>query len=93
MNVSILVPSALRGFTGGASSIAVHAATAGDALDALVARHPGLTPHLRTPDGALRSFVNVYRNDLDLRELDGLATPLGEGDTLLLVPAIAGGRA
>ncbi len=93
MNVSILVPSALRGFTAGAASVGVQAPTAGEALDALVAKHPGLAPHLRTPDGALRSFVNVYRNDLDLRGLDGLATRLADGDTLILVPAIAGGRA
>jgi molybdopterin converting factor small subunit len=93
MNVTIAIPTALRAYTGGAASVSVDARTAGAALDALTTQHPDLARHLRGPDGKLRSFVNVYLNDEDIRHLERDATPLKDGDTLVIVPSIAGGAA
>ena len=92
MSVSIQIPTALRSFTAGASRVDVDALTAGEALTALTTTHPALSNQLRGPDGTLRSFVNVYLNDEDIRFLQKDATPLVEGDTLIIVPSIAGGR-
>lgn len=92
MSVNILIPTALRAYVGGVASVAVNADTAGAALDALTTAHPGLAQHLRTPEGKLRSFVNVYKGDEDIRHLGKDATPLVAGDTLTIVPSIAGGR-
>jgi molybdopterin converting factor small subunit len=91
MAVSISIPAALRTYTDGAASVSVDGATAGAALDALTTRHPALAKHLRGPDGKLRSFVNVYLNEDDIRHLEKEATPLRDGDTLVIVPSIAGG--
>ncbi|MBM4364904.1 MAG: MoaD/ThiS family protein [Deltaproteobacteria bacterium] len=91
MPVHISIPTALRGYAGGAATVAVEACTAGAALDALCATHPGLANHLRTADGKLRSFVNVYKGEDDIRHLDRDATALVDGDTLTIVPSIAGG--
>lgn len=92
MAISISIPSALRAYTDGKPSVSVDAATAGQALDALTAGYPGLAKHLRDAEGKLRSFVNVYLNDEDIRHLQKDATALKEGDTLIIVPSIAGGR-
>jgi molybdopterin converting factor small subunit len=92
MPVQIHIPTALRAYAGGSASVPVEAATAGAAIDALLAAHPGLANHLRTPDGKLRSFVNVYKGEDDIRHLDRDATPVRDGDTLTIVPSIAGGR-
>lgn len=91
MPVSIRIPTALRPYTDGHAAVDVDAATAGDALDALTRAHPRLATHLRGPDGRLRSFVNVYRNDEDIRALERESTPVHAGDTLTIVPSIAGG--
>lgn len=93
MSVSILIPTALRQFTGGQSEVAVKAGTAGEALDQLTALHPGLRKHLFNDQNALRSFVNVYVNDEDIRHQSGPATPLADGAAVLIVPSIAGGSA
>lgn len=87
----IRLPGALRGLVDGAGEVDVRAATVGSALDALVRRHPGLGRHLRSEAGALRQHVNVYVNDDDIRFLDGEATRLNGGDTITVVPSIAGG--
>lgn len=92
MPVAISIPTALRAYTGGNPTIHVDANTAGAALDALMTAHPALSRHLRTEDGKLRSFVNVYLNEEDIRFLQKDATPLKEGDSLTIVPSIAGGR-
>ncbi len=92
MSISISIPTALRSYTDGAAVISVDASTAEEALEQLTTRHPALARHLRTPDGALRSFVNVYLNDEDIRFLQKGATLLKDGDTLIIVPSIAGGR-
>jgi adenylyltransferase/sulfurtransferase len=93
MSVDIRLPTALRAFSDKQDKIAVEAKTVGEALDALFARYPRLKAQLLSPDGKLRSFVNVYVNEDDARDRQGLATPVKDGDTVLIVPAIAGGAA
>lgn len=88
---SILIPSALRRFTGARESVDVDAATVGEALSRLVAAHGDLKKHLFDEHGRLRSFVNVYVNDEDVRYLQKDATPLRPGDVVSIVPSIAGG--
>lgn len=92
MPVSILIPTALRSYVGGSAKVMVEATNAGSALDALTTEHPALANHLRTPDGKLRSFVNVYKGEDDIRHLERDLTPLVDGDVLTIVPSIAGGR-
>ena len=91
MAVSVLLPGALRGFAAGRSEVSVEAATAGQALAALTAAHAGLKPHLFDEQGKIRSFVNVYVNDEDIRHHAGLDTPVPEGGSVLIIPSIAGG--
>ena len=91
MSLSIRIPTQLRTFTGGAGEVEVEATTVGDALKALDAAHPGLAERLFDDSGALRRFVNVFLADEDVRFLEGLATPVAEGQTLSIVPAVAGG--
>ena len=91
MSVTITIPTALRQFAGGTSRIDVEATTAGEALDQLTSQHIELRRHLYNDQKALRSFVNVYVNDEDIRHQSGEATPLKDGDTLMIVPSIAGG--
>jgi molybdopterin converting factor small subunit len=87
----IQIPSPLRPYSGKQASIAISATTVGEALDALVTRHPDLKRHLYTDDGKLRSFVNVYVNDEDMRYLQKEATTVKDADTISIVPSIAGG--
>jgi adenylyltransferase/sulfurtransferase len=88
----ILIPTALRSFTGDQARVEVTARTVGEALSALVQRHPALAPHLFAADGRLRNFVNVYVNDEDCRHSNHTETLVQPGDVLSIVPAIAGGR-
>ena len=91
MSLTIRIPTQLRTFTGGSGEVQVEAASVGDALKALDAAHPGLAERLFDDSGQLRRFVNVFLADEDVRFLDGLATPIAEGQTLSIVPAVAGG--
>jgi adenylyltransferase/sulfurtransferase len=91
MAITIAIPTALRQFAGGQTRIDVEAATAGEALDNLTSQFAELRRHLYTDQDALRSFVNIYVNDEDIRHQSGVSTPLKDGDTLMIVPAIAGG--
>ena len=91
MSVTINIPTALRQFTGGSARIEVEATTAGEALDRLTVLHAELRRHLYDDKNALRSFVNVYVNDEDVRHQSGLATPLKDSDSVMIVPSIAGG--
>src|SRR6476646_5049427 len=93
MSVKIDIPTALRQFTAGHTRIEVEATTAGEALDRLTSLHAELRRHLYDDKSALRSFVNVYVNDEDVRHQAGLATPLKDSDTVMIVPSIAGGVA
>ncbi|HTP27324.1 MAG TPA: ubiquitin-like small modifier protein 1 [Anaeromyxobacteraceae bacterium] len=89
--MKIFIPAPLRQFAGTRSAVEVSAKTVGEALGMLVAEHPDLKRHLYAEDGKLRAFINVYLNDEDIRYLDKDATLVEEGDTLSIVPSIAGG--
>lgn len=92
MAVTILIPTALRLFTDNLSEIEVeNSENVSEALEELVTEYSDLKRHLFTEDGTLRSFVNVYIGEDDIRELNGLNTALKDGQTLILVPSIAGG--
>src|SRR5450432_1685220 len=86
----ILIPTPLRQFTGKQDSVVAGGATVGEALAALTAQHPDLRKQIFNDEGKLRSFVNVYLNDEDIRYLSKTDTPTKDGDTLSLVPSIAG---
>lgn len=88
---SIRIPTPLRAYTDGASSIDVSGGTVGEALNNLIDQHPDLKPHLFN-DAELRSFVNIFLADEDIRFLQGLETELEENDSLRIIPSIAGGR-
>lgn len=88
---TVRLPSVLRANADGARAVEVDGATIGDAVQALVGRHPALAGQLLTPEGELHRFVNVYLNGRDVRYLAGLETPVGPRDEIRLLPAIAGG--
>ncbi len=92
MPVTIVIPTPLRQFAGGQPEIQVTASTAGEALDQLTTAHAELRRHLFNDQNALRNFVNVYVNDEDIRHVNGPSTPVKDGDTILIVPSIAGGK-
>jgi molybdopterin synthase sulfur carrier subunit len=91
MPVTVRVPTTLRTLTGGASEVAVEGATVGDVFSSLESAHPGFKERLLDDDGGLRRFVNVFVADDDVRFLDGLATPVPDGETVSIIPAVAGG--
>ena len=88
----IQIPTPLRQYASRQATIEVNAGTVAEALSSLVAKHPDLRRHLYTDDGKLRSFVNVYLNDEDVRYLHKEATEVKDSDTISIVPSIAGGR-
>ncbi len=88
----ILIPTPLRQYTGKQATVEVKAGTVAEALSGLTAKHPDLHRHLYTEEGKLRSFVNVYLNDDDVRYLQKEATAIKDGDSISIVPSIAGGR-
>jgi MoaD family protein len=91
MTVPVTIPTPLRGYTGGQKTVSVEGATVGEVLSALTTEYPNLRQHLFAEDGKLRTFVNVYLNDEDVRYLKYVDTPLKESDTLAIVPSVAGG--
>jgi len=92
MTVKVMIPTPLRQYAGKADHVDVAARTVGEALGSLVAQHGELRRHLYQDDGRLRSFVNVYVNDEDIRYLQKEATAVRDGDTVSIVPSIAGGH-
>ncbi|HUK30117.1 MAG TPA: MoaD/ThiS family protein [Candidatus Acidoferrum sp.] len=92
MAVKVMIPTPLRPFAGKKDSIELKARTVGEALGSLTTEFAELRKHLYTDDGKIRSFVNVYLNDEDIRYLEKENTPLKDGDTISIVPSIAGGR-
>jgi molybdopterin/thiamine biosynthesis adenylyltransferase/rhodanese-related sulfurtransferase/molybdopterin converting factor small subunit len=91
MSVTIHIPTPLRRFTSDQGEVQVEGATVGEAMQDLTRRHPSLQRHLFTDDGVLRSFVNLFLNDEDVRHLDKEGTRVSSGDTLSIIPSIAGG--
>jgi sulfur-carrier protein len=87
---TVRIPPVLRENTGGSRSVDVAGANVREALGDLFAKHPALRDRV-TSDGELSEFINVYVNDRDVRYRDGLETAIGEGDTIILLPAMAGG--
>ena len=91
MPVTIRIPTTLRPIAGGASEVHVEGSTLGEVLKNLDAAHPGFHDRLFDDAGALRRFVNVYDADDDVRFLQGLDTPVPDGETVAIIPAVAGG--
>jgi molybdopterin synthase sulfur carrier subunit len=91
MAIEVRIPTILRSYTGGAKSVQGSGATLEELIADLESRHRGLRDRLVDESG-LRRFVNVYLNDEDVRFLGGLGTPVKDGDTVTVLPAVAGGR-
>ena len=92
MATKIHIPTPLRPFTGKQDVVEVDGATVGELLGQLTAKHEGLKKHLYNDEGKLRSFVNIYLNDEDIRFLEKDKTAVAAGDTISIVPSIAGGK-
>ncbi len=90
--MKILIPTPLRQYADKQSAVELPAATVGEALDSLIAKHPELRKHLYNEQGRLRAFVNLYLNEDDVRYLQQEQTPVSGSDTLTIVPSIAGGK-
>lgn len=87
---SVRIPPVLRQYTGGARDVSVEGTTVGVVLDRLADQYPSLKSHL-FDDGTLQRYVNVYVNNKDVGYLDGLNTPVADNDSLIILPAMAGG--
>jgi molybdopterin synthase sulfur carrier subunit len=90
MSVTVRIPTPLRSLTGGQDEVKIEGATVRDVVENLEKAHPGIKDRLLDEKG-VRRFVNIYANDEDIRFLENLATPLKDGDSVSIVPAIAGG--
>ncbi len=91
MGVKVVIPTPLRQYAGKSDSVIVEGSTVDEIMRNLMARYGELQKHLYTEEGKLRSFVNIYRNDEDIRYLEREKTPVKETDVLSIVPSIAGG--
>ncbi len=91
MAATIRIPTTMRPISGGASTVKVEGATLAEVLAGLDAAHPGFNERLFDEDGKLRKFVNLFVADDDVRYLDGLNTPVPDGETVSIMPAVAGG--
>lgn len=91
MAVTITIPTALRQYANGQASVKFESGTIGDVLTALVAQNPQLGKQIYNEQNQLRSFVNIYVGDEDIRYLQGVETPVPDGETVSIIPAIAGG--
>jgi molybdopterin converting factor small subunit len=85
------IPTPLRYYTNGQAEVAVQGQTVDQAMDSLVEQYPSLKPHLYSPEGKLRAFVNLFVGENNIKDLQGLETPLEPGAQLRLIPSIAGG--
>jgi MoaD family protein len=88
---TVKIPPVLRSSTGGEKEVAAEGSSVGDVLRELAERHPATERQLFQEDGQLNRYVNVYLNDEDVRVLEGLETPVSADDTLVILPAMAGG--
>ena len=91
MAVTVRIPTTMRPLAGGASTVQVEGATLADVLAQLDAAHPGFAERLFDDNGELRKFVNVFVADDDVRYLDGVNTKVPDGETVSIIPAVAGG--
>jgi MoaD family protein len=91
MAVEVRLPTLLRPHAGGDASVSADGATVGEVFSELIERYPGLSGQLVDDGGGLHRFVNVYRNDDDIRYLEQLDTKLSDGDIVSILPAVAGG--
>jgi sulfur-carrier protein len=91
MAVTVRIPTQLRTLSGGASEVQVEGSTVAEALKALDTAHPGFAERLFDDSGGLRRFVNVFVAEEDIRFLDGVSTAVTDGQTISIVPAVAGG--
>jgi len=89
--VEVRLPTVLRQHAAGQASVKANGATIGEVFEDLIRQFPLLAGQVTTDDGALHKFVNVYRNDDDVRFLDKLATPVADADVVTILPAVAGG--
>jgi len=89
---TVKIPPVLRSSTGGAREVEAEGATVGEVLRSLAGQHPATESQLFSEEGELNRYVNVYLNDEDVRVLEGLDTGVGESDTIVILPAMAGGR-
>ncbi len=87
----VRIPAQLRTLTGGAGELVIDGSTVGEVLKGLDAAHTGFAERIFDDNGGLRRFVNVFLDEEDVRFLDGLATPVSDGQTISIVPAVAGG--
>jgi molybdopterin converting factor small subunit len=88
---TVRLPTPLRPYAGGQSDVTVTGGTVSEALDSLLNGYPALRTHLLDSQGNLRPFVNLFLGEDNVADLEGLATPIGADDRLLLIPSIAGG--
>ncbi|HUY23079.1 MAG TPA: ubiquitin-like small modifier protein 1 [Acidimicrobiales bacterium] len=91
MPVEVRLPTVLRQHAGGKTTVSAEGTTIGEVLADLVRTYPGMAGQVLTEDGSLHRFVNVYVDDDDVRYLDQLDTKVGDGDTVSILPAVAGG--
>ena len=89
---TVKIPPVLRASVGGAKEVEASGASVGDVLRSLAQQHPATESQLFSEEGDLNRYVNVYLNDEDVRVLDGLDTSVSESDTIVILPAMAGGR-
>lgn len=89
--ITIRIPTPLRSYTDGLKEIEIQGDTVGTALESLTKLYPALKPHLFDEQGEFRSYVNLFVNDEDIRNLDGQKTPISPTDRLMIIPSIAGG--
>ena len=88
---TLKIPTPLRQYTDGQAEVAVSGSNVAAAMQNLVGQFPALEQHLYNGDGEMRAFVNLFLGENNTRDLQGLETPLSEGDTLRIIPSIAGG--
>lgn len=91
MAVQVKVPTIMRKHVGGQARVEANGATLDAVLDNLEANYPGVTQKIRADDGGLHRFINIYINDEDVRYLGSLEAPIADGDTVSILPAVAGG--
>ena len=91
MSIQVRIPTVLRKHTGDQPSVTAQGTTLSQVIDDIDANHPGFKAAVVSDDGSLHRFINVYLNDEDVRFLDALETKVSDGDTVSILPAVAGG--